>query len=79
MAVQTPGDAIDPSRSLTAMLHRRNDRKADFIHVYRAGSAVDLSLITDHEINITVSDEPNGSIRVRMTDNGLQILEGTYQ
>lgn len=74
VAVQTPGDAVDPSRPLTAMLHRRNDRKADFIHVYRAGSAVQLSQITDHEISITVPNTPNDSIRVKMTDKGLQIL-----
>ncbi|MNY74615.1 hypothetical protein D3C86_2136830 [compost metagenome] len=69
--MQTPGDAIDPSRSLTAMLHRRNDRKADFIHVYRAGSAVQLLQIADDEINITLL---NDSVRVKMTDKGLQIL-----
>lgn len=71
VAVGTPGDAVDPSRSLTAMLHRRNDRKADFIHVYRAGSAVQLSQITDDEIIITIS---NATIRVKMTDKGLQMV-----
>ncbi|NOU66941.1 heparinase [Paenibacillus sp. LMG 31461] len=73
VAVQTPGDAVDPSRSLTAMLHRRNDRRADFIHVYRAGSAVQLSQIADDEISITLNI-PNDAVRVKMTDKGLQIL-----
>ncbi|KRE58331.1 heparinase II/III domain-containing protein [Paenibacillus sp. Soil750] len=74
VAVQTPGDAVDPSRSLTAMLHRRMDRKADFIHVYRAGSPVQLSQITNNEISVTVANVPNDAVRVKMTDKGLQIL-----
>lgn len=75
VAVQTPGDAVDPSRPLTAMLHRRNDRKADFIHVYRAGSSVQLSQITGNEISITIPDDPSSSIRIQLlTDKGLQIL-----
>ncbi|KRF02396.1 heparinase [Paenibacillus sp. Soil766] len=75
VAVQTAGDAVDPSRSLTAMLHRRNDRKADFIHVYRADSTVQLTQMTGNEISITVPGHPNSSVRVRLvTDKGLQIL-----
>ena len=74
VAVQTPGDSVDPSRTLTAMLHRRDDRKADFIHVYRAGSAVQLTQTTGNEISITVTNVPNDSVLVKMTDKGLQIV-----
>ncbi|OCT16275.1 heparinase [Paenibacillus pectinilyticus] len=75
IAVQTPGDAIDPSCSLMAILHRRHDRKADFIHVYRAGSAVQLSQPSEHDIWITVPNHPQGAVHVQLTkDKGLQIL-----
>lgn len=74
LAVQTPGNAINPSQELTAMLHRRNDCKADFIHVYRAGSAVQLAQISANEISLTIPNHPSGLVRVQMTDNGLQIL-----
>ncbi|WNR44489.1 heparinase II/III domain-containing protein [Paenibacillus roseipurpureus] len=71
LAVKTPGDAIDPSQSLTAMLHRRNDRRADFVHVYRVGSPVALTQIADNEVSIKVPNQ--GTVHIQLTtDKGLQ-------
>ncbi|NRF90085.1 heparinase II/III family protein [Paenibacillus frigoriresistens] len=75
LAVQTPGNSVDPSRSLTAMLHRRNDRQADFIHVYRAGSRAELTRISAQEIAITVPGQTNSSQHIQLTaDKGLLLF-----
>ncbi|WP_261303279.1 heparinase II/III domain-containing protein [Paenibacillus andongensis] len=75
LAVQTPGDSVDPSQSLIAMLHRRNDRQADFIHVYRAGSRAELTRISAQEIVITVPGPTNSSKRMQLTaDKGLLFI-----
>lgn len=75
LAVQTPGDAIDPSQALIAMLHRHNGRKADFIHVYRAGGEVQVKQLGDNTISITVPSQTSEAVRVQLTtDKGLQIL-----
>lgn len=75
LAVQTPGDSVDPSQSLTAMLHRRNDRKADFIHVYRAGSRAELTRVSAQEIAISIPGQTNSSKHIQLTaDKGLLLI-----
>lgn len=72
LAVQTPGDSVNPSQPLTAVLHRRNDRRADFIHVYRAGSRAELTRVSAQEIEVSVPGQPESTVRVQLTqDNGL--------
>lgn len=75
LAVQTPGDSIDPSQSLTAILHRRNDRKADFIHIYRAGSRAELIRVSAQEIEVSVPGQAGSAVRVQLTeDKGLTFI-----
>ncbi|OPH53399.1 heparinase [Paenibacillus ferrarius] len=69
LAIGTPGDAVDPSQPLTAMLHRRQDRRADFIHIYRAGSPVELTRLSDKEIAISVPDLSDSITRIQLRDD----------
>ncbi|MDD9270720.1 heparinase II/III family protein [Paenibacillus sp. GCM10023248] len=72
LAVSTPGDSIDPSQPLTAILHRRHDRSADFVHVYRAGSPVEIRRVSPQEITVAVPGQPGSEARLRLTeDQGL--------
>lgn len=72
LAVSTPGDSIDPSQTLTAILHKRHDRRADFIHVYRAGSRAEISRVSSQEIVVSVPDQPGCEARIQLTeDKGL--------
>lgn len=72
LAVSTPGDSIDPSQTLTAILHRRQDRRADFVHVYRAGSRAEIKRVSPHEIVVSVPDQPGCEARIQLTeDKGL--------
>ncbi|MFD0695166.1 heparinase II/III family protein [Paenibacillus sp. GCM10027628] len=72
LAVRTPGDSVDPSTPLTALLHRRSGCRADFIHVYRAGSQAGLKWISENEIEVSVPGLSSISTRIRLTkDQGL--------
>ncbi|MBA2941811.1 heparinase II/III family protein [Paenibacillus sp. CGMCC 1.16610] len=72
LAVHTPGDSIDPSQPLTAVLHRRNDCRADFIHVYRADSSASITRVSTQEIEIAVPGQPESTSRIQLTeDKGL--------
>ncbi|MFC5450558.1 heparinase II/III domain-containing protein [Paenibacillus aestuarii] len=75
LAVQTPGDSIDPSEPLTALLHRRSGRKADFIHIYRAGGPAHLNWLGGNEIGISVPGLPAGSARIQLSqEQGLLFI-----
>ncbi|NEW07430.1 alginate lyase family protein [Paenibacillus sp. SYP-B3998] len=72
LAVHTPGDSIDPSVPLTALLHQRTDARADFIHVYRTGSRAEVKWLTTTEIEVSVSGVPDSATRIQLTrDQGL--------
>ncbi|MZQ82803.1 heparinase [Paenibacillus sp. 5J-6] len=72
LAVHTPGDSVDPSQPLTAVLHRRSDRQADFIHVYRAGSRAELTRISAQEIEVSIPGQAGSAVRIQLTqDKGL--------
>ncbi|TXK71269.1 heparinase II/III family protein [Paenibacillus sp. N3.4] len=72
LAVQTPGDSVDPSVPLTALLHRHIGNRASFIHVYRASSGVALRLVSDNTIEVSAQ---GCSTTIRMSqDQGLQIV-----
>ncbi|MBP1963903.1 heparinase II/III domain-containing protein [Paenibacillus aceris] len=72
LAVHTPGDSVDPSQALTAILHRRNGRSADFIHVYRAGSSAEITRVSSQEIVVQVPGQPESASRIQLTeDKGL--------
>lgn len=75
LAVETPGDSVDPSMLLTALLHRHIGNRASFIHVYRASSGVDLLLVADDTIK--VSAQGNSTTICLTQDQGLQIVVGT--
>lgn len=53
LTIQTPGNSIDPSVPLTALLHRQTGKRANFIHVYRAGDGVLLGLRAEDHLEIT--------------------------
>lgn len=53
LTVQTPGNSIDPSVPLTALLHRQMGMRASFIHVYRAGDGVLLASGAEDHIEMT--------------------------
>ncbi|NOV02632.1 heparinase II/III domain-containing protein [Paenibacillus planticolens] len=72
LAVHTPGDSVDPSQPLTAILHRRHERIADFIHVYRAGSSAELTRVSPQEIVVSVPGQPESAAHIQLTeDKGL--------
>lgn len=72
LAVHTPGDSVDPSQALRAILHRRNGRRADFIHVYRAGSSAEITRFSAQEIVVQVPGQPESASRIQLTeDKGL--------
>lgn len=75
LAVETPGDSVDPSVPLTALLHRHIGNRASFIHVYRDSSGVDLRLAADGTIEVSAQGH---STTIGLTQNqGLQIVVGT--
>jgi|GEM_PF-2096597 len=75
LAVQTPGDSNDPSEPLIALLHRRSGRRADFIHVYRAGGCAHLNWLGGNEIAISVPGVPAGHARIQLSqEQGLLFI-----
>lgn len=72
LAIHTPGDSVDPSQPFTAVLHRRDDSRADFIHVYRADSRASITRVSAQEIEVSVPGQPGSAVRVQLTqDKGL--------
>ncbi|MGG1551085.1 heparinase II/III domain-containing protein [Paenibacillus ferrarius] len=70
VAVQTPGDSVDPSRALTAVLHRRMGTHADFIHVYRAGEPVAVKRVSADRVSLTVPGTEEKIVQLTQ-ENGL--------
>lgn len=72
-AVRTPGTSVDPSRPLTALLHRRQGRSARFVHVYSAGARTALKEMPSGAIQV----ESAGEIRIcELTEQGLTVIGG---
>ncbi|WP_088833016.1 heparinase II/III domain-containing protein [Paenibacillus tyrfis] len=74
-AVWTPGTSVDPSRPLTALLHRRHGRSARFVHVYSAGERTALK---ETSLGLgAVQVESAGEIRTcELTEQGLTVIGG---
>lgn len=54
LTVQTPGNSIDPSIPLTALLHRQIGKQAKFIHAYHVGTGAILEYDpADNRLSIT--------------------------
>ncbi|WP_010492108.1 heparinase II/III domain-containing protein [Paenibacillus elgii] len=71
--VRTPGISVDPSRPLTALLHRRNGRSARFVHVYSAGERTALKETSLGVVQV----ESAGEIRTcELTEQGLTVIGG---
>nr|CUX79055.1 Heparinase II/III-like protein [Niallia circulans] len=72
-AVQTPGTSIDPSRPLTALLHRRHGRSARFVHVYSAGERTALKEISPGAVQVQSAGE---ICTYELTEQGLIVVGG---
>ncbi|MEY9094217.1 heparinase II/III family protein [Paenibacillus sp. RC84] len=79
LAVQTPGDSVDPSRLLTAIVHSHTGASADFIHVYRAGQAVDLKRRSEGVVEVAARGTDSGETCARTVrlsgKTGLELME----
>lgn len=72
-AVRTPGTSVDPSRPLTALLHRRHGRSARFVHVYSAGERTALKEISLGVVQV----ESVGELCIcELTEKGLTVIGG---
>ncbi|SEF69915.1 heparinase II/III family protein [Paenibacillus sp. UNC499MF] len=79
LAVRTPGDSLDPSRLLTAIVHRHTGATADFVHVYRAGQAADIQWLAEGVVEVTAEEGATGETfarKVRLAGQaGLELVE----
>ncbi|MFS0838978.1 hypothetical protein [Paenibacillus sp. 1P03SA] len=70
---------MDPSRLLTAIVHRHTGATADFVHVYRAGQAAGLQWLAGGVVEVTAEGGVSGegfARRVRLAGQaGLELDE----
>ncbi|KPV60932.1 heparinase [Paenibacillus sp. A3] len=72
-AVRTPGTSVDPSRPLTALLHRRHGRSARFVHVYSAGERTILKETPSGAVQV---ESAEGIRTCALTEQGLTVIGG---
>ncbi len=72
-AVRTPGTSVDPSRPLTALLHRRYGRSASFVHVYSAGEQTALKESSAGAVQVEAAGE---ACSCGLTEQGLIVTGG---